>query len=76
MTTENKKILDLALQALADGKLDDRDRVAFARDHKRFANKELTFRELVESIRKPPTGDLKTALVEFYEKSQYTRPFK
>jgi hypothetical protein len=75
MTTNNKKLLDLALKAYENKELDRADRFAFARDHKRFANQELTFRELLEAIR-TPTGELKEAMKEHYAQTVYNRTFK
>ena len=75
MITEDQKVLDLALKALANGELDMKDRGKFAADHKRFKNQELTFRELMESIKKP-TGALKDAMKSHYGRSSYTRSFK
>ena len=36
MITADKKLLDLALKALANGTLNAEDRFKFSRDHKRF----------------------------------------
>jgi hypothetical protein len=75
MNNDNKKLLDLALQAYANGELTKEDRKAFSRDHRRFKNDELTFRELLESIRKP-SGALKDAMKSHYAGSIYQRSFK
>ena len=75
MITADKKLLNLALKALAKGELNEEDRFKFSRDHKRYKNQELTFRELLEAIR-APTGDLKVAMVEHYAGTVYRRNFK
>ncbi len=75
MTTNDKTLLNLALKALADGELNEEDRFKFSRDHKRFKNQELTFRELLEAIQKP-TGKLKAAMVTHYAGTVYRRNFK
>lgn len=75
MISEDKKLLDLCLQALAKGQLDRDDKFKFSRDHRKYQNQELTFRELLESIRKP-TGDLKIAMNSHYARSVYQRSFK
>ena len=75
MDAENSKLLVLALKAFANGELTKKDLFMFSRDHKRYKSKELTFRELMESIREPK-GDLKEALVRYYAGSVYSRKFK
>lgn len=75
MHPENKKLLNLALQAYEKGLLDKKDRTAFSRDHKRFLSKELGFRELMEAIQRP-TGDLKEAMKRYYTTTIYNRTFK
>lgn len=75
MHPENKKLLNLALQALEKGELDKNDSRSFMRDHKRYVNKELMFRELMEAIQKP-TGELKAAMKRYYADTVYNRVFK
>lgn len=75
MTAAHKNLLKLVLQAYEKGELDKFDRDTFRRDHKQYERKELTFRELLESIRRP-TGELKKAMEEHYSNSAYKRVFK
>jgi phosphopantetheinyl transferase len=75
MQTADKKLLTLALDSLKTGKLNEDDRTAFSRDHKRFVAHELTFRELIAAV-KSPSGPLKNAMSEYYGRSNYNRPFK
>lgn len=75
MSTGNEKLITLVLQALAKGELTDDDRFNFSRDHRRYKNHELTFRELMDTIRQPK-GNLKTAIINYYAGSVYRRKFK
>lgn len=64
-----------ALKAFANGEMTDEDQSRFSRDLKSYKRDELTFRELMETIRKPK-GDLKNALNNYYSASAYRRLFK
>ena len=75
LTSSQKNLLKLVLQAYEKGQLDKFDRETFRRDHKQFLRNELTFRELLESIRNP-SGELKAALEAHYVGSAYKRVFK
>jgi len=75
LTASHKNLYKLVLQAYDKGQLTKQDRETFRRDHKQYERKELTFRELLESIRQP-TGELKKAMEEHYSTSAYKRVFK
>lgn len=75
MSTSEKKLLRLVVKAYENKQLERFDRLNFARDHRQFLRKELTFRELIESIRQP-TPELKKALVEYYKGTNYRPLFK
>ena len=75
MITADKKLLKLAVAAYENKQLDKFDRINFARDHRQYLRKELTFRELMESIRHPG-AELKKALENYYKDTNYKRVFK
>lgn len=75
LTSAQKNLLKAVLQAYEKGQLNKFDRETFRRDHKQYLRNELTFRELIESIRSP-SGDLKKALEAHYAGSAYKRVFK
>jgi len=75
MITADKKLLKLAVAAYDNKQLEKFDRINFARDHRQYLRKELTFRELMESIRHPG-AELKKALENYYKDTNYKRVFK
>lgn len=75
MITADKKLLKLVVSAYENKQLEKFDRINFARDHRQYLRKELTFRELMESIRQPG-AELKKALENYYKDTNYKRVFK
>ena len=75
MNSSNKALLQLALKSYEKKEMHEDDRELFGRDHRQYLKKELTFRELLESIRHP-TGELKKALEAYYVGTIYKRSFK
>lgn len=75
MNAANNALLSLAVKAYEKKEMHEDDRELFGRDHRQFLKKELTFRELLESIRHP-TGELKKALEAHYTGTIYKRVFK
>jgi hypothetical protein len=71
----NNKLMHAALKALANGEMTDEDHARFSRDLRTYKKNELTFRELMETIRQPK-GELKIALNDYYSDSAYRRIFK
>jgi hypothetical protein len=75
MKSSEQNLLRLALKAYEKNELHEDDRETFGRDHRQFVKKELTFRELLESIRHP-RGELKLAMEAHYTGTIYKRSFK
>lgn len=75
MTNDDKKLLKLCRSSFDDENLDKEAFGEFSRDYAKYSNGELTFRELILSIR-TPKGKLKEALQAFYDNSHYSRVFK
>jgi hypothetical protein len=75
MNSANSTLLNLAVKAYEKKEMHEDDRENFGRDHRQYLKKELTFRELLESIRHP-TGELKKAMEAHYVGSVYKRVFK
>ncbi|MBV9080694.1 MAG: hypothetical protein JO102_06205 [Elusimicrobia bacterium] len=75
MTTANSRLLKHLREAFENKRLEKMDRINFIRDHSLFLRNELTFRELVDSIRQP-AGELREAMEEYYKGSAYRRAFK
>jgi len=75
MNTLDKKILKLCVNGLKDNNLDKKNYQFFNRDYVKFNKDEITFRELLESVREP-RGELQEAMRSYYDGTNYTRVFK
>ena len=75
MTKDDKKLLKLCLSSFDDNNLDKEGFRKFSLNYTKYSNGELTFRELLESVR-APKGDLKKAMQAYYSDSPYRRVFK
>jgi len=70
-----QNLLKLLIKAYEKNELHEDDRETFGRDHRQYVKKELTFRELLESIRHPK-GEIKIAMEAHYLGTIYKRSFK
>ena len=75
MKNDEKKLLKLCLSGLEDNNLNEKNFKAFSKDYAKFSKDELTFRELIASV-KDPQGELRDAMRAYYDNSQYVRQFK
>lgn len=75
MIKDDKKLLNLCLSGFEDKNIDKDNFKSFRNDHAKYLKGELTFREMITSI-KEPSGELKEALRNYYARSVYTRVFK
>jgi len=72
---DEKKILKLCLSSYRSSNLSKDAFVSFSKNYRMYSNTEITFRELMSSI-KAPQGELKEAMQSYYDNSQYHRVFK
>ena len=75
MLKENKKLLELCLRGLTNKNIDEKNFKDFSKDYTKYPQGELTFRELMASV-KQPKGELKEAMLSYYAGSVYQRAFK
>lgn len=74
MSKTDAKLLKMCLSGYKDQNIGDDDFRSFSRDYRKYIKGELTFRELLNSIRQP-RGTLKKAMQDYYDGSAYHRSF-